>query len=120
MRDLSALRGLVGEKCRIIDARGGWMEGRETCLEALAKLFDLEPSYKIHVTSMGRAGKNVLINGHTTASDPRFLGTTLWRALNDGKHMHEWQGYSARPGAPVCRLLVGDKAQMGPFLEGTF
>lgn len=96
------------------------MQGRETCLEGLEKLFDMEPTYRIHVDSMGRAGDNVLINGHTTASDPRFLGTTLWRAKADGRHMHEWQSYSARLETRVCRLLVGDKAQMGPFLEGVY
>lgn len=119
-RDLKSLRALIGEQCRIIDPRGEWMEGRETCLEALERLFDLEPEYRIHVASMGRAGDNVLINGHTTASDPRFVGTTLWRAKADRTHVHEWQGYSARPGARMCRLLVGDKAQMGPFLEGAY
>jgi len=117
-RDLKSLRALVGEQCRIIDARGEWMEGRDTCLEALERLFDIEPAYKIHVRSMGRAGDDVLISGSTTASDPRFAGATLWRARADGRHMHEWQRYSARPGALTCRLLVGDKTQMGPFLEG--
>lgn len=117
-RDMRSLGTLLGERCRIIDSRGEWMEGRETCLEGLEKLFDIEPDYRIHIASMGRAGDDVLINGHTTGSDPRFLGTTLWRARTDGGQMREWQGYSARPGAHLCRLLVGDKTQMGPFLEG--
>jgi ketosteroid isomerase-like protein len=118
-RDLQAIAELVGDRCKIIDARGDWMEGRETCLEGMERLFAIDPDYRIHVETIGRSGDNVLITGHATASDPRFATTTLWRALADGQHLHEWQSYSHSRGPSVARLLVGDKAQMGPFLEGT-
>jgi len=117
-RDLSGLRKVLSDRCRIIDARGDWMEGRDTVVEAMEKFFAIEPEYRLHVSSMGRSAGNVLINGHATARDPRFSSSTIWRARADGTHLHEWQSYSPQPGAAVCRLLVGDKAQMGPFLEG--
>lgn len=117
-RDLDELHKLVGESCRFIDTRGAWVEGRDSCIEMLEKFFSIEPDYRMHVTSMGRAGGNVLINGHATARDPQFTNTRLWRARSDGRQLQEWQGYSAVLGPSHCRLLVGDKAQMGPFLEG--
>lgn len=119
-RDVPALREVVGEGCRIIDPRGVWIEGRETCIQLMERFFELEPDYRIHVETMGRAGENVLIKGRTTARHPHFATTTLWRARSDKRHLHEWQSYSPAPGASYCRLLVGDKAQMGPFLETTF
>lgn len=116
--DLAAIGEIVGEDCRIIDARGDWMEGRETCLEGLGRFFELEPDYRIEVESVGRNGDNVLINGRTTAHDPSFAAATLWRARVDGRHVHEWQSYSHSRGPAVVRLLVGEKAHKGPFLEG--
>ena len=117
-RDVDALSDVISDDCRIIDPRGAWVEGRDTCLQMMRALFKIDPDYRIHVNSMGRSGGNVLIAGRTTARNPRFATTTLWRARSDSRHLHEWQSYSSAPGVSYCRLLVGDKAQMGPFLEG--
>lgn len=116
-RDLAAIGEIVGEHCRIVDARGYYMEGKQTCLEGLERLFALEPEYRIHVQSIGRNGDNLLITGRATACDPHFAETTLWRARTDDRHLHEWQSYSSLRGPAITRLLVGDKAQKG-FLEG--
>ena len=119
-RDVSALREVLANACRIIDARGAWIEGRDLCVEAVEKFFAMEPDYQLHVASMGRAGGNVLIKGHTTASDPLFAATTLWRARSDGRHLHEWQSYSSQVEVSVTRLVVGEKARIGPYLEESY
>jgi ketosteroid isomerase-like protein len=116
--DLEAIGAIVDEGCKIIDARGGWMEGRETCVKGLERFFALDPDYRIHVESIGRTGDNALIAGHVTARDPQFATTRLWRALADGRHLREWQSYSDELGPSVSHLLAGEQAHRGPFLEG--
>lgn len=119
-RDLAGLRAVLAESCRLIDAGGGWMEGRETCLAAFERFFALEPNYRLEIASMSRNGQDVLIKGRSTASDPRFAASTLFRARCYENQLHEWQSYSAAKGAAVCRLLIGDRASQGPYVEAPY
>jgi hypothetical protein len=115
-RDLDGLRELLSHDCRLIDARGDWIDGREDCLKALERFFALEPNYHLHIETIGRHRDEVLITGYTTADDPRFATSTAFRLRADARHLHEWQSYSAVRGPRICRLLSMDKAQMGSFL----
>ena len=93
------------------------MEGRATCLEAFQRFFALEPGYRLEVQTMGRSGQNVLITGRSTAADPRFATSRLFRARCDERQVHEWQSYSEQQETAICRLLAGAEARAGPFLE---
>jgi ketosteroid isomerase-like protein len=117
--DLKAIAAVVDERCKIIDVRGAWMEGRETCVEGLGRFFEIDPDYRIHVESIGRNGDNALITGHVTARDPQFATTRLWRALTDDHYLQEWQSYSRELVPSISHLLIGEQAHKGPFLEGT-
>ena len=96
------------------------MEGRQTCLDAFARFFGLEPNYRLEIASMSRNGADVLIKGRSMATDPRFAVSNLFRARCDEAYLREWQSYSAAKGAAICQLLVGDKANKGPYVEAPF
>lgn len=104
----------------MIDAAGTWIEGRQTCLDAFARFFQLEPNYRLDIASMSRNGADVLIKGRSSADNPRFAISTLFRARCDETHLHEWQSYSAAKGAAICQLLVGERANRGPYIGAPF
>ena len=118
--DIGGLRTVLAERARLIDAGGGWIEGRDTCLDAFERFFALEPNYRLEIASMSRNGADVLIKGKSTADDPRFAISTLFRARCDDAHLHEWQSYSAAKGAAICRLLAGERANAGPYVEAPY
>lgn len=109
-RDISAIKPLIAERCRLIDSRGDSIEGREDCLEALQRLFDLDPSYRINLSSIETTADDTLMRGSVSASDPRLTATTLWRARSNRKQLLEWQSFA--PGTPIslAHILMGEKA----------
>jgi ketosteroid isomerase-like protein len=119
-RDVDGLREILDADCKLIDARGDWIEGRDNCLSAFERFFAIEPAYRLEVETMGRSGEHVLITGRSRASDPRFATSRVFRARCDEHVLFEWQSYSDQQGTAICRLLAGDKAQHGPFVEQPF
>ncbi len=104
--DLIALGGLIGPRMRLIDSAGDVIEGRRHALESLRRFARLAPDFRIEVADMSARGDEVLIRGKSVCADPRLTGETLWRAVADGRHIHEWQGFSADGTPQLARILM--------------
>lgn len=105
-RDRGAMAGMMADDFRLIDNVGDVIAGQDKALAAFRQLTEIAPDLRIEVTQISARGRNVYLRGMAFCSDPRFRGTTLWRATADARRIYEWQGFSARFGPPLVRILA--------------
>lgn len=109
-RDPEAIESLLAENCRVVDSRGGWVEGRDAVMQATRRFFEIEHRFKVEESSMVMRAGDVLIRGRTRASDPRLAQDTLWLArVRDGRVTY-WQSFGAGNPPALARILAPDDA----------
>lgn len=104
--DIVAATDLMAAGFRVIDSTGEAIVGRANVTKAMRRFFKLAPDYRIEVTSMSSRGNEVFVRGRALCSDERLRGEMLWRAVADGRRMHEWQSYSPEGGPHLTRILM--------------
>ena len=109
-RDPDAMEELLAENCRVVDSRGGWVEGRDAVMNATRRFFEMEPRFTVQESSMVMRAGDVLIRGRAKASDPRLAQDTLWIArVRDGRVVY-WQSFGAGEPPALARILAPEDA----------
>ena len=112
-RDLKAVERIVGPECKLIDSKGGWIEGHADCVEASRRFFALAIDYRLEPESVTARGGDVLVRGKMRASDPILAHDCLWRARSNGSQLTEWQSFARGTALPVAQLLMPETARFG-------
>jgi ketosteroid isomerase-like protein len=110
-RDFAAVERLVGADCRFIDSRGGWIRGRDDCLEASRRFFALPFEFHLHAEDVVVRADHVLIRGEMRSSHPGLARDSLWRARTEGEHLVEWQSFASGESLALAHLLMPEVAQ---------
>lgn len=110
-RDIGVIEALVGSECKFIDSLGGWIAGRDDCIEAARRFFEFAPDFSLAVETIAVHGGDVLVSGRTSAEEPMLRCDRLWRARTDGTYLLEWQSYGEGSRLPLARALMGERAR---------
>ena len=104
------MRKSIGPACRFIDSGGEAIVGKENCVAASRRFFELEPAFRLTIDSAAVHGDEVLITGHASASDSRLAQDEQWRARIDRGKVVEWQSYSRHRPVRLAHILAGEEA----------
>lgn len=112
-RDLPTVERLVGTDCKLIDSRGGWVRGRDDCIEASRRFFAMPIDFSIKIDSAIARDGEVLVRGKVRSNDRVLAHDCLWRAVSNGEQMFEFQSYAQGEAKPVAHLLMPASARYG-------
>lgn len=108
-RDAETIGSLLADDCRLVDSAGGWLEGRDTALEATRAFFDFETDFRIDNEEIVLRGDEVLVRGNATANNPQLAKDSLWRAKVKNGKLAYWQSFGS-DALPLARILMPEKA----------
>lgn len=101
---------LLHPDCRFVDSQGFAILGRENGSQAIHALMSLEPHFQMHVESYARHNGKILMQGHTTADDPRLARHALWLGrVKDGKLCY-LQSFAQDNPPALSMILLPEKA----------
>jgi len=110
-RDLPTLGALMTEDHTLVTGTEAPVEGREACLVAWRRFFELVPEYRNDFERVWSEGRVVWMEGRSVSPDERLDGPAIWRATVEGTRIREWcvdvdtpegrrrLGHDARPDA---------------------
>lgn len=96
-RDLDGLGRLMTEDHTLITGTDEPVSGREACLRAWERFFELLPDYRNVVQEVRSQGVFVRIRGRSICSDERLNGPALWTAVVEGRRIREWHVHEDTP-----------------------
>jgi len=95
--NIEGLAALMAEDCVFIDSGGGILSGKGKNLKGWLDFFAMFPDYRNHFSILESRGNEVMVIGHSTCSDERLNGPSLWKAVVENDLIAEWRVLSDTP-----------------------
>ena len=89
-RDLARLGELMTEHHTLVTGTEDPVEGKEACLLAWRRFFELLPDYRNVFERVWSKGEVVWMCGRSVSSDERLNGPAIWKAVVEGRRIREW------------------------------
>jgi ketosteroid isomerase-like protein len=96
-RDLGSLAELMTEDHTLIAGEEEPISGRETCLRAWERFFELLPDYRNVFQEVRAQGALVRVRGRSICSDECLNGPAIWTAVVEGRRVREWRVHEDTP-----------------------
>ena len=120
--DTGAMNGLITDDFTYIDSWREGLVGREVVMQAVERVFALDPGFRIDVESSSFSDPFVLMRGWANSANPDFgRRRSVWRARCDDGLIGEWQSWAeggppamTRTYAPEDKTDLSDRASEHP------
>lgn len=110
-RDEARVVALLHPDCRFVDSQGIVIHGLEDGSQAIHALMTLEPRFQMQVDCYSQRNGKVLMQGRTTADDPRLARETIWMGrVKDGKLCY-LQSFAQDNPPSLSMILLPEKAR---------
>ena len=88
---------LITPDCRFIDSTGGAIKGAPAIEAATKKFFELDPTFRLEISSSTVRGDDALLSGRSRSSEPSLNHDTLWRMKVRDAKISEFQSFGTQP-----------------------
>jgi ketosteroid isomerase-like protein len=90
-RDLDRLAALMTDDHRFVDTADAVVEGKPACVEVWRSFFEAFPDYRNHFETFHVDGDRLIVEGHSTCSEPALAGPARWRVEVVHGLVREWR-----------------------------